>query len=485
MSTSETVAADTPSLAHTISTTETAPATAAPGLGAISHMAHTQDHSAHTPPVPSHTTPPGAPPASSGSVPHGASGAPLPSGPYPGMATYDDCWRCQTASHDPEYCECPTCSDVECSCLQCFNPPIFDFENLTLEEGTDAETASKWRANALEKSRHAKGQAQAGHNHLAKHPGHGQPARCTLVITTIPVDTLWKMVDHHGPATDNPPYNGQRPPRSDRFCQEYSWCVPSPELIETIQKFACDREHQGRTFEPCAGLGMISHFVEKSNPERGCTTEPSDNFSWNFTQSVSNFTFVRAKQGTTAVVDALRDHLKVMVISWPTCNDPSSHKILKTFIKLGGRKVAYIGAPCDPYTSSSHCVTGTAQFHRLLTGFYTLQHKVDIPQWNGMIDAAYCYQRNSRNWNGWPRLGVPHAPPPPQPPLGRPDYPYPPAPYAYPPYPPAPAGYPGRPQPGPPMTASQWGAEPGVMPTAHRVQAKGKKKKGKKGRRKR
>lgn len=163
-------------------------------------------------------------------------------------------------------------------------------------------------------------------------------------------------------------------PLGNRFVlvEEFAWAVPNENAIDEITEFL-----NGQTVVDIAcGTGYWSYLLkQKGNNVISVDIEPRDK-PWADTLSLNAVTLHRK-------LDEFQN--SALMFCWPPYADPMAFKTLKTY---KGNKVIYIGE------GHGGCTADDA-FHELLWNQFELVKEVNIPQFNGLHDKMWFFERNN------------------------------------------------------------------------------------------
>jgi hypothetical protein len=159
-----------------------------------------------------------------------------------------------------------------------------------------------------------------------------------------------------------------------KYTSTVAWAIPSDEAIKSIQTFA-----GGDTIlEIGAGLGYWAMLLK----EQGVNNIPTDNkeMCWKHSATPTYIPVIRKRH-----LKALSSYpeVPVLFLCWPPYNTPMADEALNAF---KGNKVIYIGE------DEGGC-NADGNFFNLLEEKWKLNKCVFIPQWYGLHDRMFLYER--------------------------------------------------------------------------------------------
>jgi hypothetical protein len=179
--------------------------------------------------------------------------------------------------------------------------------------------------------------------------------------------------------------------RRRRFLKQYGWAVPTEEALNAIRDFVGERH----LLEVAAGNGLWSYLLSCS----GLQVIATDDYSWGgpgadpnakaalpsgFAIPMGQFYPVEALD----VVNSARKYAecRAMLLCWPPPDRPMAHQALTAF---QGERFIYI---------SDRACTADEAFYAELVKHWELHDAIDIPNWLGLHDAVYLYERKNERW---------------------------------------------------------------------------------------
>lgn len=161
---------------------------------------------------------------------------------------------------------------------------------------------------------------------------------------------------------------------SRRECvRKYAFAIPNQAALDTIAKYA-------PIVELGAGTGYWSYLLRQMGVRVVAIDEaPIDGKHDNHFEFEKSWTEV-VPGGPADLVNYLEHTL---MLCWPNYNSSFAYDALKAY---GGKTCIYIGE------GWGGC-TGDEAFHELLSDAWNEVAAVDIPQWDGIHDALYVYER--------------------------------------------------------------------------------------------
>lgn len=203
-----------------------------------------------------------------------------------------------------------------------------------------------------------------------------------------PSSWKWQMrektiLDHGLPLSANStnPYlerfhlAGQRPQRYEGLrgymTEHYSYAIPSEQALRELSPV------NGKTVEIGAGNGYWAALVRA----RGGDIRAVD--AWKGYSFHADETWTHVETTTEKVLADCAD--RNLFMSWPSGNGVASDA-LDIYLRHGGRKVIYVGEPDAE-------IMADEEFFATLSKEMKLTKTLPIPQWPGMKDAMFIYQR--------------------------------------------------------------------------------------------
>lgn len=156
------------------------------------------------------------------------------------------------------------------------------------------------------------------------------------------------------------------------FNRYFGWSYPSPNAVAEIKDFV----GQAKIVEINAGRGIWAHLLQFENVK----IIPTDSEPPNL-----RYIEVIAAEASTAVKTYLQPG-DCLMTSWPDYMANYATKAVKLALDLGLTKLIYVGEP------PGGC-TGDDGFHEMVDQSFNLIKELSIPQWWGIHDRVYLYQR--------------------------------------------------------------------------------------------
>lgn len=220
------------------------------------------------------------------------------------------------------------------------------------------------------------------------------PTRPTFPPDLPEIEALYREVQAAGPRRPRglallPPVHLLREvPRRRRFMERYGWAVPTPAAVSAIADFV----GSDRLLELGAGAGLWARLLAAV----GLSITATDDFSWGAgrgdrTSLPSGFAvefgrfFPVEKLDAAAAVKRYAD-CSCLLLIWPP---PDRDMALVALAAFAGNKLVFVG---DPHAS------GNEQFHKELDARWPLQERLALPNWPGVHDAVYLYERPRSDW---------------------------------------------------------------------------------------
>lgn len=161
--------------------------------------------------------------------------------------------------------------------------------------------------------------------------------------------------------------------------RQYAWAVPTINALRRI-------EECGPIVEIGAGTGYWAYLLR----ERGVDVIAYD--LWPAAKGDIN----RYHPNVTCWTEVLKGNVvaagkhpdRTLMLCWPPYDDEMATQAVKCHANAGGKRVVYIGE------SDGGC-TGDDAFHALLRAEYREVGEVAIPQWEGIHDYLWVYERKT------------------------------------------------------------------------------------------
>ena len=192
---------------------------------------------------------------------------------------------------------------------------------------------------------------------------------------------LLRIAERHGPKAGDwlrdLNYSLGEVRRRDVFIRHLGFAVPTREAIEAIIKHVGGRQ----LVEVGAGAGLWACLLH----DAGVDVVAYDNWAWhgNGRRRVSVGKFFPVERGTQRKALSREGHREVLMLIWPPYSEGLAHNAVRNF---RGDRFIYIGE------GDGGC-TGCDRFHALLERDWELTEEVAIPQWWGIHDSVYLYER--------------------------------------------------------------------------------------------
>lgn len=164
------------------------------------------------------------------------------------------------------------------------------------------------------------------------------------------------------------------------FTQEYSWAIPTKHAIKEMKAFIKGRN----VLEIGSGLGLWAKLMQNAGIHI-TPTEPlsmSQEEKGNFYGNTEPYTKLHDMDMNKAM-EQFGSSNDVLMLVWPPYNDPLANNALKLF---QGNSVIYIG-------EGGYGCTGDDNFHCSLSEEWEEVKEVDLPQWRGIHDRMFFYNR--------------------------------------------------------------------------------------------
>lgn len=157
---------------------------------------------------------------------------------------------------------------------------------------------------------------------------------------------------------------------------QFSWSIPSPEAIASIARFSKSIVEVG------CGTGYWASLLQSIGCDVICYDAHPPSTGVNEYGHCREYTEIRSGSCMAA-----SDHPdRSLMLSWPPYEDPMAHDTLRAYLNAGGQSLVYIGE------SWGGCC-GNDTFFNLINATMRLVSTIDLPQWYGLHDAVFLYQR--------------------------------------------------------------------------------------------
>jgi hypothetical protein len=200
---------------------------------------------------------------------------------------------------------------------------------------------------------------------------------------------LWDSIEQAGPKYRGDALGADFDPdlfmierqRREQFLANFAYAVPTVEAVQKAVQFAA-----GPILEVGAGRGLWAYLIRLENG----TIRPTDLHVKGRVMQTSNpymglqsgAAWLSVEQADAAQAAAHASEPTLMMV-WPSYSDSWAGEALKKFT---GQRLIYVGE------KDGGC-TGNDALHDELAAAWVLSSTVRIPQWVGMHDTMWLYQR--------------------------------------------------------------------------------------------
>lgn len=189
---------------------------------------------------------------------------------------------------------------------------------------------------------------------------------------------LWQQIDAASPKNGNGwsmnlGINEFR--RRDTFLNEFGFAVPGRTAIDRIKDFVGHR----KLLEAGAGSGLWARLL--SDVGIAVTAVDDDTFRGSITIPVGRYFPVERGDAVRAVRQH-RDH-EALMFCWP---DYEGSMAARCLVAFKGDRLIYIG-------EGEYGCTANERFHKMLRSGWREIDCIPIPQWPGIHDGVYLYER--------------------------------------------------------------------------------------------
>ena len=157
--------------------------------------------------------------------------------------------------------------------------------------------------------------------------------------------------------------------------RRFAWAIPDMRVITELAN-----RHRA-IVEIGAGTGYWAWLLKQAHVQVMAFDAYTPTSGTNYYQHVIEWTTVY--QGDHTVLSRFAPNWSLL-LCWPPYSEPMGTNCLKLF---KGNKVIYVGE------YDGGC-TGDTEMHTMLERNWTLVRQSDIPQWSGIHDAVFEYERN-------------------------------------------------------------------------------------------
>jgi hypothetical protein len=155
------------------------------------------------------------------------------------------------------------------------------------------------------------------------------------------------------------------------MCREYSFAIPSPRALRVLAELS-------PLVELGAGSGYWAMLIRQAGGKIiAYERDLGSSNKYAFTRAYG--TVLEGDEKTLQITD---DRLSLL-LCWPNYNTDFAYNCLRMF---KGNRIAYIGEP------EGGC-TGNLHFFELLRREWFLLNTISIPQWPGIHDSLFVYER--------------------------------------------------------------------------------------------
>lgn len=162
----------------------------------------------------------------------------------------------------------------------------------------------------------------------------------------------------------------------------YSFAVPSDEALDLIASY-------GPVVEVGAGTGYWARLLR----DRGCDVLAYDLLGSAFNRWFPSGQYGGVERGGTRMAEVHADRTLLMV--WPPMSEMAANA-LRYYERGGGRRLVYVGegyGGCTADDDFFELVHGGCWNVCLHKPTWRLVRTVEIPQWDGIHDALFVYER--------------------------------------------------------------------------------------------
>lgn len=164
----------------------------------------------------------------------------------------------------------------------------------------------------------------------------------------------------------------ERHRKRDHCVKKWAWAIPNPEAIECLRKYL-----DKGIYEIGAGSGYWARMVT-------CQWIHARYFCFD-TLSSHAFTHFYHTIRTEPLVSM--DGFETLFLCWPSYGDPFAANALREHCP---KRVIYVG-------ENDGC-TADGEFHELLEKYYDAVEEVEIPQFEGIHDYMWVFERNAHDF---------------------------------------------------------------------------------------
>lgn len=161
----------------------------------------------------------------------------------------------------------------------------------------------------------------------------------------------------------------------EQFIEKFGFAIPTIDALKAIAE-------KSPTLEIGSGAGYWSYELAKLGAQITATDAKTGNYRLNGSCGFWKSSWCAVEK--LAAVGAIKQYpTKSLLTVWPDYGSPWPVKALEAF---NGEYVFYVG-------EGMNGCTGNDAFHEYLTNVFYLYKEIRIPQFAGIHDSLFCYQR--------------------------------------------------------------------------------------------
>lgn len=168
--------------------------------------------------------------------------------------------------------------------------------------------------------------------------------------------------------------------RRERLTSKYAWAIPTEEAVRRITKLSpiCDLGCGTGYWAYLLGQLGAKVVAVDSNPPLGGAND------YHHARKSTLHHWVPVVRGSASTFVVPRSH--ALMLCWPPYSTSMASVALRRY---RGSRLIYIGEGMDG-------CTGDDAFHRAIAKNWKLCEMIDLPNWPGLHDRVFIYERKSR-----------------------------------------------------------------------------------------
>lgn len=163
----------------------------------------------------------------------------------------------------------------------------------------------------------------------------------------------------------------------DTAVDKYSWAIPNETALVALARVA-------PLVEIGAGTGYWAHMLGERGVDVIAFDRDPVSTKQNHWHRKNRVSWFSVQEGTAEIAGRYPD--RTLFLCWPPYDEPMASLALKSYT---GKRVAYIGEGYGGCTADD-------EFHEMLGRDWNEIQEIDIPQWYGLHDHLWVYERKAR-----------------------------------------------------------------------------------------